>query len=237
MGKKKTVVVGEKTEEKETSKEMPVNEVLEASTEKKGGGVKRQPKKRSSKYSSARGKVDRARLYSLDEAVKLVRETSYSKFDGSIELHMVVKKDKLTVTTKLPFSTGKSKKIELASEATIKKLQAGKVDFDVLLARAEMMPKLVPFAKILGPKGMMPNPKNGTLIKSEDDAKKFSADSVTVKTEKSQPVVHVVIGKVSQAAKELEENAKAVFSVIGEKQVLKASLSASMGPGVKVKVF
>jgi len=137
----------------------------------------------------------------------------------------------------LPFSTGKSKKIELASEATIKKLQAGKVDFDVLLARAEMMPKLVPFAKILGPKGMMPNPKNGTLIKSEDDAKKFSADSVTVKTEKSQPVVHVVIGKVSQAAKELEENAKAVFSVIGEKQVLKASLSASMGPGVKVKVF
>ena len=183
-----------------------------------------------------RGKIDRVKFYSLDEAVKLAQETSYSKFDGSVELHMVVKRDKLSVTTKLPFSTGKSKKIEVASETTIKKLQSGKVDFDVLLAKAEMMPKLVPFAKILGPKGMMPNPKNGTLIKSEDDAKKFSADSVTIKTEKSQPVVHVVIGKVSQKTDEVVKNAEAVFSVIGPKQVTKASLSASMGPGVKVKV-
>lgn len=236
MGKKKTVVVGESTGEKETLKEVHAGETVEANVEKKGG-EKRQPKKRSSKYTSARVKVDRAKFYSLDEAVKLAQETSYSKFDGSIEMHMVIRKSKLLVTTKLPFSTGKSKRIEVASEATIKKLQAGKVDFDVLLAKAEMMPKLVPFAKILGPKGMMPNPKNGTLIKSEDDAKKFSADSVTVKTEKSQPVVHVVIGKVSQKAEEIVKNAEAVFSVIGPKQVIKASFSASMGPGVKVKII
>lgn len=236
MGKKKTVVVGTKTEEKKTSNEASVNEVIEAGAENKASEKKRQPKKRSSKYGDVRAKVDRTKFYSLDEAVKLAQETSYSKFDGSIELHMVVKKDKLMVTTKLPFSTGKSKRVEVANEATIKKLQTGKVDFDVLLAKAEMMPKLVPFAKILGPKGMMPNPKNGTLIKSEDDAKKFSADSVSVKTEKSQPVVHVTIGKVSQKTDEIVKNAEVVFSAVGPKQVIKASLSASMGPGVKVKV-
>jgi large subunit ribosomal protein L1 len=228
MGKKKTVVVEGEVEVKKA----PVK-IKEEKVEKK---TFRRPKKRSASYVKAKAKVDRTKMYSLPEAVALVKDTSYSKFSGSVELHMVVKKEKLMVNATLPHPTGKSKRVEVASETTIEKLKAGKIDFDVLLAKAEIMPKLVPFAKILGPKGLMPNPIAGTLIKSEDEVKKLSADSVVIRAEKSQPVVHLVVGKVSQKGKELEENIKAVFSAIGEKQIVKASVSASMGPGVKVKV-
>ena len=144
--------------------------------------VEKTPKARGKKYQEAKSKTDRNKLYSQKEAVKLVKQTSYSKFDGSIELHMVVKKVGISANVTLPNSAGRVKKIEVATDETIKKLQAGKIDFDVLLATAEMMPKLIPFAKVLGPKGLMPNPKNGTLIKSEKEAEKFSVNTLTLRT-------------------------------------------------------
>jgi large subunit ribosomal protein L1 len=205
-------------------------------TEESGKEQKKKAKKRSKKYIEVKSKVDRDKLYKTEEAVKLAKETSYSKFDGSVELHMVIKRDSLSVNVNLPFSSGKAKKIEIADEATIKKLEAGKADFDVLLATADMMPKLVPFAKLLGPKGLMPNPKNGTLIKNAKDAEKFSGNTLTVKTEKKAPLIHTVVGKVSMPDEELSKNTDTVMDAVNRRVIEKAYLKSTMGPSIKLAI-
>ncbi len=197
----------------------------------------KQPKVRGKKYLEAKTKIDKTKLYTLPDAIKAVKETSYSKFDGAVELHLVVKKTGTSANVSLPHLAGRQKKIEVASEETLKKIQGGKIDFDVLLATAEMMPRLVPFARVLGPKGLMPNPKNGTLIKSAKDAEKFSGNTLALKTEKEAPLIHTVIGKVSQNDKELVENAEAIFVALGkDKQVVRAYAKATMGPSVKLEI-
>jgi large subunit ribosomal protein L1 len=197
----------------------------------------KEPKVRGKKYQEVKAKIEPGRIYEIPEAIKLVKETSYSKFDGTVELHLVVKKVGTQVNVSFPYSAGKQKKIEIANEETIKKLQTGKIDFDVLLATAEIMPKLVPFARILGPKGLMPNPKNGTLIKSEKEASKFSGNTLTLKTEKEAPLIHTVVGKTNQDDKELIENTEAILKFLGgSKQILKAYMKATMGPSVRIKI-
>ncbi len=255
MGKTKTVFIGDETQKskKEVKKPDKVHisglkggqriKIVEAeplpsapkTEEEKVVKKAKKVKTRGKKYLEAKAKIDKNKLYGLPEAVKLVKETSYSKFDATIELHLVVKKEGLSETIELPHRWGKQKKIEIASEATIKKLETGEIDFDVLLATPDFMPKLVPFAKILGPKGLMPNPKNQTLIKSEDDAKKFSANSLTLKTEKNAPLIHTTVGKFSQDDKKLIENIEAVL-VAFKNQILKAYLTSTMGPSVKLQI-
>ena len=196
----------------------------------------RESKIRSKKYQNAKGKIDKSKTYSFSEALKLIKETSYSKFDGTMELHFVVKKTGISARVELPYSAGKTKRIEVANGDTLTKLQKGKIDFDVLVATPEMMPKLVPFAKILGPKGLMPNPKNGTLVNDVKKAANFSVNSISLKTEKDYPLIHTVIGKVSQDDNELKENFQAIVNAIGDKQIVKAYLKATMSPSIKLKV-
>ncbi|MFC1649878.1 hypothetical protein ACFL2C_04180 [Patescibacteria group bacterium] len=193
-------------------------------------------KQRGKKIIALKTKIDRSKLYNLPEAIELVKKTSYTNFDGTIELHGTVKKSGLSVSVELPYSFGKSKKIEVADDKTVTKLEKGKVDFDVLLATPEMMPKLVPFAKLLGPKGLMPNPKNGTLIKDTKSAKNFSAEKLTIKAEKKTPLIHVSVGKVSQKDKEILANLEAVIKAMGPRQLVKANLCATMSPSVKLKI-
>ena len=191
-------------------------------------------KVRGKKYLESKAKINRDTQHGISEAIKLVKETSYASFGGTMEVHLVVKRAGTSARVTLPHSAGKQKKIEVATDATIEKLKSGKVDFDVLLATAELMPKLVAFAKLLGPKGLMPNPKNGTLIKSEKDAEKFSANTVTIKTEKGAPLIHAVFGKVDQPDAELAENLQAILSGIGKVQIVRAYIKATMSPSVKL---
>lgn len=240
MGKTKTAFVSDiPADEKKGKKankpqtDADVTQELEAQEENKK--TVKAPKQRGKSYLEKKALVDPNKKYTTSHAVELVKKTSYSKFDGSVELHATVKKDGLSVNVNLPHSTGKTKKIEIADDKTIEKLQKGTVDFDVLLATADMMPKLVPFARILGPKGLMPNPKNGTLIKDKKSADSFSASTMTVKTEKKAPLIHTTFGKVSQDEKQLEENLEAVVEAIGKRQILKAFIKASMGPSIKLQ--
>ncbi len=192
---------------------------------------------RGKKYKEAKNKFDREKLYVVTEAVKLVKDTSYSKFDGTMELHLIVKKVGTSANVTLPFQAGKQKKVEIADESTVEKLKDGKIDFDILVATAAMMPKLVPFARLLGPKGLMPNPKNGTLVADEKKAKSFSTGSVLIKTEKEAPLIHTVVGKNSQKDEETIANTEAVLKALGgAKQIIKAYLTSSMSPSVKLAV-
>lgn len=193
-------------------------------------------KLRGKKYASMRAKVDRNKSYDLADAIKLVKDTSFSKFDGTVEIHLSIKKHGFSINVNLPHGIGREKKIEFADEATIEKLKSGKIDFDVLLATSEMMPKLVPYARLLGPKGMMPNPKNGTLVKDKSALKKFSGNSLTIKTEKEAPLIHTVAGKVSMEPEKLKQNIEAIFAAIGINQIIKAFIKPTMGPSVKIKV-
>jgi large subunit ribosomal protein L1 len=258
MGKTKTAFVGEAPieEKKKGKKEEPkkvhiaglkggqrikVIEVEEAPKieEEKEEEVKKTkaPKVRSKKYNEAKAKIKPGEFYPLAQAIALAKETSYTAFDGSLELHLVVKKVGTSAKVNLPHFQGKEKKIEVASDETVEKLKAGKIDFDILLATPEMMPKLVPFARILGPKGLMPNPKTGTLISDVKKAKNFSGNTLNLKTEKEAPLIHTVIGKISQKDAELKENTLAILDALGgTKQIVKAYMKATMGPSVKLAI-
>ena len=154
-----------------------------------------------------------------------------------MEMHIQVKKVGVSANVALPFSAGKQKRIEIADDKTVEKLKTGKIDFDVLIATPEMMPKLVPFARILGPKGMMPNPKNGTLVSDPKKATGFSGNSITLKTEKEAPLIHTAFGKVSQKDEELSGNAEVILKALGgAKQIVKVHVSSTMGPAVKIQI-
>ncbi len=228
-GGQKIKVIGAEPEEVTETQETG-----EKSAEEKVGHKK--IKTRGVNYKKMYARVDRNKLYSIADAIKLVKEVNFAKFDAAMELHIVVKKQGLSFNITLPYSAGKVKRVEIADDKTLVKLSGGKVDFDVLLATADMMPKLVPFAKILGPRGLMPNPKTGTLIKDKKEAEKFSGNNTTLKTEKEGPVIHTVAGKISQKNEELETNIKAILEAIGSALLSKVYLKSTMSPSVKVQV-
>lgn len=196
---------------------------------------------RGKKYLRARAKVDSEKLYSPTEAIALAKETSVSSFGGSIQLHLVIH-GSFNKILDLPHEAGKAKRVEVATDETIKRLKDGKIDFDILVAPPSMMPKLVPFAKILGPRGLMPNPKNGTLSdKPVEAAKKWNRSdsgghSLQVKSEAKSPLVHTVIGKVNQPDTELVENFRVIVGAVGSKNIEKAYVAPTMGPSIKVAV-
>ena len=212
---------------------MTTNGVDKKTVRKTKRGVE---KARGKKYTLARAKIDPNLTYAAGEAAQLIKETSTSAFVGSVEMNIVLFKDKLgSSQVNLPNSSGSSKKVEVADEETLKKLAAGKVDFDVLLTTPAMMPRLVPFAKLLGPRGLMPNPKNGTLVDDPEKAKEnFGGNTLYLKLQKGAPLLHLLIGKVDQEDKALAENMLAVLDTVGRSNIKKAVVSASMGPSVKL---
>lgn len=128
-----------------------------------------------------------------------------------------------------------SEGVTLGSDETIEQISKGKIGFDLIITTPEWMPKLARVAKFLGPKGLMPNPKNGTIT---DDLKKavdgFQAGKTEYITESKAPVIHIGLGKISQPTDELVANIKVLLQTIGKTRVKKVSLSPTMGPSVKV---
>ena len=224
-------------------------------------------KKKTKKYTEALSKIEKGKLYSLEEAVKLVKETSVSTFDGTVEiavrLNLDTKKNdqQLRGAIVLPHGTGKTKKVlvlakgDAAKAATdagadyvgdvdmITKIEKENwFDFDVIIATPEMMPMLGKLGRVLGPKGLMPNPKTGTVTmdtkKAVEDVKKGRVEYRT----DSYANVHALVGKVSFDDEKLVDNVKAFMDVIikSKPQAAKGiylkgvSLASTMGPGIKV---
>ncbi|MFH1601516.1 MAG: hypothetical protein ABIB61_00995 [Candidatus Shapirobacteria bacterium] len=191
-------------------------------------------KSRGKLYKEVLAKVDKNKLYSLKEAIKLTKDTSISKFVGNLEAHLVVDKIGDFGELKLPHFQAKEKKIALVDAKTITKIKESKIDFDVLLASPAEMKILVPLARILGPKGLMPNPKNGTLVKDPAKAvKNWGQKGIDLKTEKKAPVVHSVLGKLDQKDEELIANVEELIRAIGRDKIKKITLTSTMGPGIK----
>ncbi|MCB9813531.1 MAG: 50S ribosomal protein L1 [Pseudomonadales bacterium] len=191
---------------------------------------------RSKKYVSNRARVDKTKKYSALEAVKLIKTLSYSKFDGSITIDGVINEVGKVGTFSLPNSTGKSIKVSIVDDALIEKIAAGEIDFDALVTTPAFMPKLAKYARVLGPKGLMPNPKNGTVTSKPNEKKaELEKGSFDLKTEKKQPVIHVTVGKTSFDDKKIVENIEYLFSKLKGK-IHRASISATMSPSVKLEI-
>jgi len=190
--------------------------------------------KRSSKYTVVRSQVDKTKHYEPTVAVDLIKKLSYTKFDGMITAHAVVKEDGMSASLTLPHSTGKKIRVAIVDDQLLKDIAEGKIEFDALIAHPQFMPKLARFAPVLGPKGLMPNPKNGTLTANPEAAKKkLEAGTTTIKTEKKAPLFHIQIGKVSMPTKELVANLDAVIKVLSLK-LDSVVIAATMSPGIKV---
>lgn len=203
------------------------------------------PKVRGKKYREAAKLVDRTKLYPLSDAIALVKKTSITKFDGTVELHINLnpqvlgekdeKKD-FRGSVSLPHGTGKQVTVVAADDKILEEITQGKINFDILVAHPTMMPKLARVARVLGPKGLMPNPKTGTVTTDvEKRVKELSHGQVNFKTEPENPLIHMAVGKVSFTDKQLKENIEAVLTAVGRGKITKVTLSSTMGPGIKVQ--
>ena len=223
--------------------------------------------KRGKKYVEALNKVEKGKAYTKDEAVKLVKETSTSKFDATVEvavrLNLDTKKadQQLRGAIVLPHGTGKTKKVLVVAkgENATKAKEAGAdfvgdmdilekiekenwFEFDVMIATPDMMPALGKIGKVLGPKGLMPNPKTGTVtmdvVKAVNEVK---AGRVEYRTD-SFGNVHGIIGKVSFTESQLAENLEAFMATIIKAKpstvkgdyIKNIAITTTMGPGIKI---
>ena len=224
-------------------------------------------KKRGKKYLEALNKIEKGKLYTKEEAVKLAKETTVSKFNASVEvavrLNLDTKKadQQLRGAIVLPHGTGKDKKVLVVAKGeNAKKAEAAGADFvgdvdmlekiekenwfgfDVMIATPDMMPLLGKLGKILGPKGLMPNPKTGTVtldvVKAINEVK---AGRVEYRTD-SFGNIHGIVGNTTFTEEQLLENLEAFMSVILKAKpstvkgdyVKNISLTTTMGPGIKI---
>ena len=237
---------------------------------KKGPRPVTRPKieRRSKKYQEAAKKVEADKLYPAHDALKLATETSTVKFDATVEVHVRLGVDprqadqNIRATVALPNGTGKDVRVAVfapeseheaakkagadivGDEEFLKQLDKEEINFDVLIATPQYMPKLGKYARTLGPKGLMPNPKSGTVAadvaKAVKDAK---AGKVEYRVDK-QGIVHLGIGKVSFGEKKLAENYDAFVASLSSQKpssikgtfVQSIVLSTTMGPGIKVSL-
>ncbi len=265
---KETEEKAEKEARKDAGDTAPQSEEAEANT-KKGPKPVTRPllERRGKKFQAVAKKLEVGKIYTFSEGIALAAETSPSKFDASVEIHVRLGVDprqadqNIRSTVTLPHGSGKVVRVAVfapeAEHAAAKKAGADVVgdetflaqlakeelNFDVLVATPQYMPKLGKYARLLGPRGLMPNPKSGTVatdvVKAVTEAK---GGKVEYRVDK-QAIVHLAIGKVSFGATKLEANAKAFFDSLQSQKpsslknayVKSTSLSTTMGPGIKIE--
>lgn len=213
--------------------------------------------------------VEANKIYTLEEAVELAKKTATTKFTGSIEVHLRTSIDArktdqaIRGSVTLPHGTGKTKKIAafvsegkeaeakaagaeiVGGEELIKQIkETEKTDFDVAIAEPSMMPKLAIIAKILGTRGMMPNPKTGTISDNIAGAiKEIAGGKINFKNDNTGNV-HQIVGKTNFESSQIIENLKKFLealqaakpSAVKKQFIVNASLNSTMGPGIKFKV-
>ncbi len=243
----------------------------EESTVKRGPRPVTRPliERRGKNYRKVAEQVEANTLYSLADAMELAVKTNPAKFDASVELHIRLNVDprqadqNIRATVSLPNGTGKTIKVAVfapeadhkaasaagadivGDETFLAQLDKEVIDFDILIATPQFMPRLGKYARLLGPRGLMPNPKSGSVAtdvaKAVTEAK---AGKVEYRVDK-QAIVHLSIGKVSFGATKLNENAKSFFDSLTSQKpttikgsfVKSINVSTSMGPGIKVENF
>lgn len=225
----------------ETGDDVSVDESHEeaetAPKAKKAAATSSRGKKHGAKYEKALSQIDQSKQYEITEAVELVKKVSFAKFDESIELHLNVASEGLKGEVSLPHSTGRTVRVVVLDDAVMKEIEDGNINFDVLVAHPSQMPKIAKFARTLGPKGLMPNPKAGTVSTDpEGAAEKFKKGSIRWKSESKAPIIHQMIAKKSADTKEIVKNAQAFIDSVGLKNITSAFISASMTPSVKLKL-
>jgi large subunit ribosomal protein L1 len=225
--------------------------------------------KHGKKYLAALAKIDENHWYTPEEAVSLVKETHYVSFDSTVEVHMRLGVDprhadqQVRDVVVLPHGLGKSVRVmvfaqgegaQLAREAgadfvadddeSIAKIQAGWTDFDVAIATPDLMGKVGRLGRVLGPRGLMPNPKAGTVVPAEDLPRviqESKAGRVEFRVDKTANL-HIPIGKASFAEKQLYENLAALMEAIKKARpatvkgtfIKRITLTSTMGPGIKL---
>lgn len=224
--------------------------------------------KKGKKYQDAAKTIDRAQVYEATEAIDLVKKSATAKFDETVEVAVKLGVDvrkadqQLRGAVVLPHGTGKTQKVlvfakgEKAKEAEvggadyvgdedmINKIQQGWFDFDVVVATPDMMGQVGKLGRVLGPKGLMPNPKTGTVtFEVEKAVKEIKAGKIEYRTDKAGNI-HAPIGKVSFDSQQLADNLATIIDVLQKAKPAAAkgtymknvTVSSTMGPGVKVDV-
>lgn len=220
--------------------------------------------KLSKRYSEISKLTDKSKSYPINEAVNLIKKTATTRFDSTIEAHINLTIDpskqeqQIRTTTTLPKGTGKKINVivfgakdtkilkeigaQIGEDDTLTQIEKGKINFEKIVASPDWMSKLARVAKVLGPKGLMPNPKSGTVSEEpEKVAVGLSSGLVEIKTETS-PIIHITIGKASFQEKDLEENLQSLLSAVKgakpadfKKEIIKSVyLTSTMGPSVKI---
>ncbi len=180
--------------------------------------------------------ISNTQKYDLDQALAALKKFKTSKFDETVELHINTKEKGISGQITLPHGTGKTRVIKIADDAIIAEVAKGKIDFDVLVAAPSMMPNLARVAKVLGPRGLMPNPKNGTISDNPEEAvKKLAGGQMTYKTESDAPIIHAVVGKVSFDDAKLKENITAFLTTVGTNNISSVTLKSTMSPGIRLQ--
>lgn len=232
MGRPKVTTIDDSAVVEEKAEEKKTEEVAVKKAVKPG-----KAKPRSKKYQEIVKDLDRNKAYSLSEAIDTVKKLSYTKFPATLEAHINTAQTGIRGLVSLPFVTGRKLQILAfeGSDEIIEEINKGKVDFDLVVTTPQWMPKLAKVARILGPRGLMPNPKNGTIT---DDLKKtiegFQSGKTEYKTEPKAPVIHIAMGKLNQPTAELSANIKTLLQTLGRTKVKQVRLAPTMGPSVKV---
>lgn len=224
--------------------------------------------KRGKRYSEALEKIDRSQQYTALDAIKLAKDFTAAKFDETVEIHMRLGVDprhadqQVRSVVVLPHGLGKTVRVlvfaegddarlaeqagadYIADEETIKKIQGGWVDFDVAMAVPSMMGKVGRLGRILGPRGLMPNPKAGTVARGEDLPRliqESKAGRVEFRLDKTANL-HIPLGKISFSSEKLLDNLSAVMEAVKKARpasakgsyIRRATLTTTMGPGIRL---